>query len=210
MQQQLGQNAKCAEGISRLKQLIQVANEAGIPAERLQIDLGIARGLDYYTGTVYETLLTDLPGIGSVCSGGRYDNLASLYTKQVLPGVGASLGLDRLLAAMEELKLIPATATAAPVLLVQFSADHLGAYQAMARQLRQAGIGVEVYPEAKKIGTQLAYAEKKGFTIALIAGPDEIQKGVWQVKQLAQRTSKEVASGELVKEIAAILHSAVS
>lgn len=210
MQQQFGQNARCAEGISRLKQLIKVASEAGIPAERLQIDLGIARGLDYYTGTVYETLLTDLPGIGSVCSGGRYDNLASLYTKQILPGVGASLGLDRLLAAMEELKLIPATATTAPVLLAQFSADHLGAYQAMARQLRQAGIGVEVYPEAKKLGAQLAYAEKKGFSIALIAGPDEISKGVWQVKQLAQRTSQEVATADLVQTLATFLDSTLS
>ena len=95
MQRLFGQNAKCAEGISKLRQLIEVTSQAGIPPERLQIDLGIARGLDYYTGTVYETLLSDLPGIGSVCSGGRYDNLAGLYTKQSLPGVGASLGQPR-------------------------------------------------------------------------------------------------------------------
>ncbi|MBL8823153.1 MAG: histidine--tRNA ligase [Planctomycetia bacterium] len=201
MQSQFGSNARCTEGIKRLRELVQVASDAGIPSERIQIDLGIARGLDYYTGTVYETLLTDLPGIGSVCSGGRYDNLASLYTKQVLPGVGASLGLDRLLAAMEELKLLPATSTAAPVLLVQFSADHLGKYQAMARKLRQAGIGVEVYPEAKKMGNQLSYAEKKGFKLALIAGPDELAKGIWQVKDLAQRSSMEVPADQLVETI---------
>src|SRR5439155_14080341 len=99
-------------------------------------DLSIARGLDYYTGTVYESFLTDLPGIGSVCSGGRYDNLAGIYTKQVLPGVGASLGLDRLLAGMEELKMLPRIATPAPVLLVQFSADRLSDYEKMARSLR--------------------------------------------------------------------------
>ena len=128
---------------------------AGIPEERLRLDLSIARGLDYYTGTIYETFLIDLPSIGSVCSGGRYDNLAGLYTKQQLPGVGASLGLDRLLAAMEELNLLPKTATPAPVLVVQFVADRLGDYQKMARQLRAEGIGVEVYPEAKKIGQQL-------------------------------------------------------
>src|SRR5207237_6393180 len=108
---------------------------AGIPDERLQIDVSIARGLDYYTGTVYETFLTDLPKIGSVCSGGRYNNLAGLYTKQPLPGVGASLGLDRLLAAMEELNLLPKSATPAPVLLVQFSPDRLADYAAMARRL---------------------------------------------------------------------------
>ena len=117
-----------------------------MPEERLALDLSIARGLDYYTGTIYETFLLDLPKIGSVCSGGRYDNLAGLYTKQHLPGVGASLGLDRLLAAMEELNLLPKAATPAPVLVVQFAPERLGDYQRMARTLRAAGIGVEVYP----------------------------------------------------------------
>lgn len=205
MQSQFGSNARCAEGIRQLRELVQVTGDAGIAPERIQIDLGIARGLDYYTGTVYETLLTDLPGIGSVCSGGRYDNLASLYTRQILPGVGASLGLDRLLAAMEELKLLPATSTAAPVLLVQFSEDHLGSYQAMARKLRQAGIGVEVYPEAKKMGNQLSYAEKKGFKLALIAGPDELAKGIWQVKDLAKRISTEVPADTLVETLQKLL-----
>ena len=100
----LSHSATADQGISRLDELIRIAKQVGIPENRIRIDPSIARGLDYYTGTVYETFLTDLPGIGSVCSGGRYDNLASKYTKQVLPGVGASLGLDRLLAAMEELK----------------------------------------------------------------------------------------------------------
>jgi histidyl-tRNA synthetase len=205
LKKEYGHNAKCAEGVERLTQMIQVATQASIPAERLQIDLGIARGLDYYTGTVYETFLTDLPNIGSVCSGGRYDNLANVYTKQILPGVGASLGLDRLLAAMEELKLLPTAATAAPVLMVQFAAEQLGLYQATARTLRQAGIGVEVFPEAKKLGQQLAYAEKRGFTLAIIAGPDEVQKGVWQVKDLESRTSQEVRSDVLVETIKKLL-----
>lgn len=205
MQAQYGNNPKCAEGIKRLQELVQVATQAGIPTERIQIDLGIARGLDYYTGTVYETLLNDLPTIGSICSGGRYDNLASLYTKQILPGVGASLGLDRLLAAMEELKLLPAASTAASVLIVQFAAEQLGHYQAAARQLRAAGIGVEVYPEAKKLGQQLAYAEKKGFKLALIAGPDEVAQGIWQVKDLAKRSGQNVNAAELVATIQKML-----
>ncbi len=120
-----------------MRELLTVVREAGIAEERIRLDLSIARGLDYYTGTIYETFLTDKPDIGSVCSGGRYDNLASLYTKQVLPGVGASLGLDRLLAAMEEMNLLPKVSTPAPVLIVQFAAEHLGAYQRMARQLRE-------------------------------------------------------------------------
>src|SRR5262245_14423911 len=161
------------------------------------LDLSIARGLDYYTGMVYETFLTDLPAIGSVCSGGRYDNLASLYTKQALPGVGASLGLDRLLAALEELGVLKKVSTPAAVLIVQFSTEHLGAYQQMARKLRAAGIGVEVYPDAKKIGAQLQYAEKRGFKVALIAGPEEFARGQWKIKDLARREERVVASGEV-------------
>ncbi len=198
---EFGGNAKAAEGIRRLDELVKIAALAGVPAARLQIDVAIARGLDYYTGTIYETFLADLPGIGSVCSGGRYDNLAGLFTKQPLPGVGASLGLDRLLAAMEELSLLPGTATPAPVLMVQFSADRLGDYQRLARALRAEGIGVEVYPEAKKIGQQLAYAEKRGHRLALIAGPDEFAQGVWKIKDLARREETTVAASEVSKSL---------
>ena len=158
----------------------------------MKLDLSIARGLDYYTGTVYETFLGDLPTIGSVCSGGRYDNLAGLYTKQQLPGVGASLGLDRLLAAMEELKLLTSSATPAPVLMVQFQADARRRYQKMARALRAEGIGVEVYPEAKKIGPQLSTPRNAGFRAALIAGPDELARDVWKMKDLARREERAV------------------
>lgn len=196
-----GKNPKAADGIARLRELVSVAAKAGIPENSLQIDVSIARGLDYYTGTVYETFLGDLPGIGSICSGGRYDNLASLYTKQVLPGVGASLGLDRLLAALEELKLLHKTGTTAPVFIVQFAAEHLGEYQRMARELRFQGIGVEVYPEAKRVGPQLAYADKRGFRIALIAGPDEFAKAVWQIKDLKSQQSKEVPEAAVVEAI---------
>jgi histidyl-tRNA synthetase len=186
LRRQYGTNARAAEGIGRLSELLEVARAAGVPEERLALDLSIARGLDYYTGIIYETFLTDLPSIGSVCSGGRYDNLAELYTKQKLPGVGASLGLDRLLAALEEMKLLPKASTPAPVLLVQFSAEHLGGYEKMARSLRAEDIGVEVYPEAKKVGQQLQYAERRGFRLALIAGPDEFARGTWKIKDLAR------------------------
>lgn len=198
LERDFGGNPRAAEGTARLRQLLDVARKAGIAEERIHLDLAIARGLDYYTGTIYETFLGDLPGIGSVCSGGRYDNLAELYTKQQLPGVGASLGLDRLLAAMEELKLLPKASTPAPVLIVQFSAEHLGDYQAMARTLRAAGIGVEVFPDPKKVGPQLQYAERRGFKIALIAGPDEFVQGTWKVKDLASRTEKTLPAGEVV------------
>jgi histidyl-tRNA synthetase len=205
LKKDFGGNEKAADGIARLEALLAVVARAGVPSSTVKVDLSIARGLDYYTGTVYETFLTDLPAIGSVCSGGRYDDLASLYTKQKLPGVGASLGLDRLLAALEELKLLKTVSTPAPVLMVQFSAEHLGDYQKMARTLRGAGIGVEVYPEAKKIGAQLQYAEKRGFRLAVIAGPDEFAQGVWKVKDLTKREERALASAELVSALQSML-----
>ncbi len=205
LQKDFGTNAKAAEGIRRLDELLVTIITAGIDPALVKLDLSIARGLDYYTGTVYETFLDELPEIGSICSGGRYDNLAGLYTKQQLPGVGASLGLDRLLAALEELKLLGSAATPAPVLMVQFSAERLGDYQKTARALRAAGIGVEVYPEAKKNGAQLQYAEKRGFQLALIAGPDEFEKGVWKIKDLAKREEKTVAAAEVAAAVQALL-----
>ncbi len=190
LKREFGANAKAGDGVRRLEELLAATAKAGIPEGMIALDLSIARGLDYYTGTVYETFLSDLPRIGSVCSGGRYDNLAGLYTKQHLPGVGASLGLDRLLAALEELKLLQKVGTPAPVFIVQFTADRIGEYQAMARRLREHGIGVEVYPDAKKLGPQFQYAEKRGFKIALIAGPDDFSNGTWNVKDLAKREEK--------------------
>jgi histidyl-tRNA synthetase len=136
--------------------------------------------------------LNALPGIGSVCSGGRYDNLAELYTNQQLPGIGASLGLDRLLAAMEELKMLEKVATPAPVFLPYFDENRLHDYLRLAAALRAAGIGVEVYPDAKKLGQQLKYADRRGFRIALIAGENEFQAGVCQIKDLAAGSQQNV------------------
>jgi histidyl-tRNA synthetase len=196
-------NERAAEGLARLRELLTVAEKAGVPEGRIKIDLSICRGLDYYTGTIYETFLTDLPGIGSVCSGGRYDNLASKYTKQVLPGVGASLGVDRLIAAMEELKhpLLTGQTTPAQVLVVNFDAARLGEYQKLARALRAAGVSVEVYPDAKKVGTQLGYAEKRGFRLAVIAGPAEFEQGMWKIKNLAKREEAAVPEADVVARV---------
>ena len=198
-------NESVSQGVSRLRQLFSAAAVAGIPSDRIELDVSIARGLDYYTGTIYETFLADLPGIGSICSGGRYDNLAGLFTKERLPGVGASLGLDRLLAAMEELKLLGTEATPAPVLMTQFDEARLGDYLRVARVLRAAGIGTEVFPDAKKLGKQLQYADRRGFRIALIAGSDEFAKGVWQIKSLAEGTTATVPESELVNSIQKIM-----
>jgi histidyl-tRNA synthetase len=208
LERDFGANEKARDGIARLRELLAVAREAGVPEGRVLLDLSIARGLDYYTGTIYETFLLDKPDIGSVCSGGRYDNLAGLFTRQKLPGVGASLGLDRLLEAMAELGMLPKVATPAPVLVVQFEPRWLGRYQRLARELRAAGVGAEVFPDAKKVGQQLRYAEGRGFRVALIAGDDEFARGVWNVKDLARREQKEnVPEAEVPAEVRRLLES---
>src|SRR5580704_1667965 len=192
-------------GIKRLRELFSWAETAGIPAERIALDLSIARGLDYYTGTIYETFLSDLPGIGSVCSGGRYDNLAGLFTNQKLPGVGASLGLDRLLAAMEELGAVTTASTPAPVLVLLFDAAHTGDYLRIGRKLRAAGIETEVSCDPRAIGKQLAYANRKGFHVALIAGETEFSQGSWQVKDLKAGQQSTVPEADLPEAIRRIL-----
>jgi histidyl-tRNA synthetase len=194
-------NEGARKGVANLREMVGVFRTAGVPDGRLRVDLSICRGLDYYTGTVYETFLADKPEIGSVCSGGRYDNLAGSFTKHPLPGVGASLGLDRLLAAMEALDLVPKTATPAPVLVFMLDAARLGDYQRIARTLRAAGIGAEVYPEPKKLGHQFQYAERRGFRVALIAGSDEFAQGVWKVKDLVKREEWPVQEAELAAAV---------
>ena len=201
----LAGNEQGLAGVQKLRELFSWASTAGIPAERLALDLSIARGLDYYTGTIYETFLSDLPGIGSVCSGGRYDNLAGLFTSQKLPGVGASLGLDRLLAAMEELGTVSTASTPAPVLVLLFDAAHTGDYLRIARRLRAAGIETEVSCDPRGIGKQLAYANKKGFRVALIAGETEFAQGTWQVKDLQAGQQSTVPEADLPEALRRLL-----
>ena len=183
-------------GVAALRDVTTGALAAGVSADRLSIDVSIARGLDYYTGTVIETFLNQLPEIGSVCSGGRYDDLASVYTKQRLPGIGASLGLDRLLAAMEELGLIERINTPAPIFIPFFDATRLHDYLALATQLRSVGLGVEVYAEAKKLGQQLKYADRRGFRLAIIAGDRELDSQTCQVKDLKDGSTIELSTSD--------------
>jgi histidyl-tRNA synthetase len=201
LQKMLTGNALGEEGVASLDELFRCTQSAGLPRDRLVLDVSIARGLDYYTGMIYETFLDDLPTIGSVCSGGRYDNLAELFTKQELPGVGASLGLDRLISAMEELGMLDKTSTPVQVFLPFFAANHLADYLRFASELRRSGIGVEFYPEAKKLGQQLKYADKRGFRWAIIIGEDEWAKGCCQIKDLQTGESAECPMGECMHRL---------
>jgi len=179
-------------GLVRLRETLRGVLAAGVAQERVVLDVSIARGLDYYTGTVVETFLDALPRIGSVCSGGRYDNLAALYTSQALPGIGASLGLDRLLAAMEELGMVDKVATPAEVFIPYFDKTRLHDYLKLAARLRGAGISVEVYPDPKRLGQQLKYADRRGFRVAVIAGADEFASARVQVKDLEEARQQNV------------------
>ena len=193
---------KGAEGVAKLRDLVAAVTAVGVEPARLRIAPSIARGLDYYTGTVFETFLDKLPAIGSVCSGGRYDDLAGLYTKEELPGIGASLGLDRLLAALEELGLVRKVSTTAPVFIPLFDATRLHDYLRLAAAIRRQGIGVEVYPDAKKLGQQLKYADRRGFALAVIVGGDEWAAGTCQIKDLATGASTTVPLAEVPETLA--------
>ena len=187
-------------GLAELEEVLAGARAGGVPRESLILDVSIARGLDYYTGTIFETFLDALPGIGSCCSGGRYDDLASVYTKQRLPGIGASLGLDRLLAALEETGDLPGGGASAPVFLPLFEVEHTADYLGLAARLRAAGIGVEVYPEARKLGAQLKYADRRGHRLAVVLGGREWEAGTCQLKDLGAGESVEVALDDLIEE----------
>ncbi len=198
------------QGINVLRELYAAATSAGA-GDVLSLDVSIARGLDYYTGTVVETILGDLPAIGSVCSGGRYDNLVTAYSDRELPGIGASLGLDRMLAAMEELGVLQAAQQSQTIFIPYFESARLSDYVSIAAGLRRHGFQVELFPEPKKIGQQLKYATQRGYRVAVIVGETEFSAGVAQVKDLEKRLSEEVAItedlGAVAGELRKILES---
>jgi len=193
------------EGIQRLAVISGALDQLGV-AEAFTLDPSITRGLDYYTGIVFESFLGDLPDIGSVCSGGRYNDLASLYTRQHLPGVGASIGLDRLMAAMEELGLAKGAAARTSVLVLFLEDSLLARYHEIARDLRSSGIMTEVFPEKKKLAVQFAYAEKKGISLAVVCGEKEAAAGTATLKDLLTRESFEgLRAADLSEKARALL-----
>ena len=177
-----------SEAMERLVTLQRCVQECGLEAH-FAFNPSIARGLDYYTGVVFETFLLKLPRIGSVCSGGRYNNLASLYTEERLPGVGSSIGLDRLLAALEELRLLGAQAQGPQLIILFLEPSLLASYHRLASRFREAAFAVEVFPEPRKLALQFAFAEKRGIPLALICGETEHRQGTLILKDLGSRKS---------------------
>jgi histidyl-tRNA synthetase len=193
----VGDSDTARKGLAAIETVLAGVRASGIAEHRIRLDVSIARGLAYYTGTVFETFLAAAPGIGSVCSGGRYDDLASLYTKQRLPGIGGSLGVDRLIAAMEELGQVDDRAATADVFIALFAQDRTPDYLRLAADLRASGLSVELYPEGRKLGAQIKYADRRGHRLAVIIGESEWEAGTAQVKQLDTGTAAEVAQADL-------------
>ena len=176
----------------------------GVPEENFAVDLTIARGLDYYTGTVYETVMTDHPEIGSVCSGGRYDNLAEYYTDKQLPGVGISIGLTRLFYVLNEQGLLSDELITAPCdALVLPMTEDMGFAVSAATALRNAGIRTQLYGEKKKFKAKMSYADKIAVPFAVLIGEDEVREGVLSVKDMKTGEQVKLSPADAAAHIAA-------
>ncbi len=193
-------------GLAELKAVTANLAAFGVPEENFAVDLTIARGLDYYTGTVYETTLLDHPEIGSVCSGGRYDNLAGYYIEKALPGVGISIGLTRLFYVLDEQGLLNPKLPSAPAdALVLPMTENPADAIALAETLRSAGLRVQLYFEQKKFKQKMAYANKLAVPFAVLLGEDEISEGVCSVKNMAtgeqQKLTPEAAAAHIKQAV---------
>jgi histidyl-tRNA synthetase len=205
----LGEFPSCAQGLEELRNIVAAIRQFGVPDSAFAVDLGVVRGLDYYTGTIYETTLVNAPELGSICSGGRYDDLASYFTETKLPGVGISIGLTRLFSKLREAGLLqPLPRTPAEVLVTTMDPKYLEKYLSMAQRLRQTGVNTEVYLEQAKLRNQLAYADRKGFRVAVIAGENEFAQDSVQVKNLTTQEATLHAMDELVRAVKAALNDA--
>ena len=195
-----------SEGKRELQHVYDTTLALGVPASALQIDLAIVRGLDYYTGTVYETFLDDHPRLGSICSGGRYDNLATHYTKSKLPGVGISIGATRLFSQLLEMNLIDAARRAtADVLVAQMEAERALDCARIAAELRAAGYNVEVYGAVAKLDKQIKYAERTGVPVMLIYGGNEHAAGKVRLKLLRDHSQHDVARADVAAQVKLLL-----
>ena len=202
-----GRNEMFDQGLSELKTVTANLAAFGVPEANFAVDLTIARGLDYYTGTVYETTLLDHPEIGSVCSGGRYDNLAGYYIEKDLPGVGISIGLTRLFYVLDEQGLLNPQLPSAPAdALVLPMTESAAPAIALAETLRAAGLRVQLYSEQKKFKQKMAYANKLGVPFAVLLGEDEISQGVCSVKNMATGEQQQLKP----EEAAAYIRQAVN
>ncbi len=197
-------NDMFSEGIDELELVINYINAFKVPSENYTVDLTIARGLDYYTGTIYETILNQYPSIGSVCSGGRYDNLAQNYTTKKLPGVGISIGLSRLFYQLREAGVLEESRKATPsqILVIPMKETMPQALE-LATKVRDAGIAAEIYFNEGKIGKKFSYADKLGIPYAVVVGEDEVNTGKYKLKNLATGDQAELDIERIIEKLKA-------
>ncbi len=201
-------NEDFAQGVHELETVVEGMRSLGVPEDYFEVDLSIARGLDYYTGTVYETRLVAHPDLGSICSGGRYDDLASFFTNEKLPGVGISIGLSRLVLRLLDVGVLKAgPATPALVLVTTMDASHMQDYLKIGAELRAHGIATEVFLERGRLGDQLKYASRKGFRFAVIAGETEFATGQVKVKNLATAAESVLQRNEVAPRLAEMMQA---
>jgi histidyl-tRNA synthetase len=193
------------EGLDELTKVYEGTLALGVPDSALRVDLSIARGLDYYTGTVYETFLDEHRRLGSICSGGRYENLAGHYTKSKLPGVGISIGATRLFSQLVEMKVIGAASAISHVIVLSVEAELAPAYAALATELRAAGYNVEVYGGNDKLAKQFKYADRAKIPLALLLGTREQASGIVKLKDLRAAAEYEVPRDALVTRVRELL-----
>ncbi|MBD5117893.1 MAG: histidine--tRNA ligase [Clostridiales bacterium] len=197
-----GQNETFDQGLDELNTVVKYLGSFGVPEDHFTVDLTIARGLDYYTGTVYETAMLDHPEIGSICSGGRYDNLAEYYTDKQLPGVGISIGLTRLFYVLEEQGYLNDQLNTAPAdVLILPMTDDLSPAIALATKLRQAGVRAQLYTEQKKFKQKMTYADRLGVPYILLLGEDEITQGKVSLKDMRSGEQKLLDADEAAEAV---------
>ena len=204
LEQYRGRNETFDTGLDELRTVVGYLPAFGVPEENFELDLTIARGLDYYTGTVYETVLLDHPEVGSICSGGRYDDLAGYYTNKSLPGVGISIGLTRLFYILQEQNMISDAVLTAPAdVLILPMTDDLSAAVALASELRVGGLRVQIYSEKKKFKAKIGYADKLGIPFVIFLGEDEVAQHVCALKNMATGVQEAVTSAAALETIRA-------
>ena len=200
IEKNLGSDDLATSAIQRMTEILDIVEAAGI-GKYCQIDPAIARGLSYYTGLVYETFLDDLPQVGSVMSGGRYDDLVGMFSGKELPAIGISLGIDRLFYALSEMGLIETSSQPAEVLVVLFSEESAPASFSAASGLRHEGINTMVYPKAAKVKKQLPWAQKAGMPYAVVIGDEELKKGTVQFRDMDAGSQDEISLSDAVTRI---------
>ena len=195
------ENELYKQGVEELKEVVRYIRLFNVPDESFEIDLSIARGLDYYTGTVYETFLNDYKSIGSICSGGRYNDLAGYYTDKNLPGVGMSIGLTRLFFILNDIGLIKTDKKSISDVLVISMLEDLSKSIEVANTLRNAGINTEIYFDNKKLKSKFKYADRLNVPYVIVIGEDEINTGKLTIKNMKEGTQEQLKIEEIIERL---------